>query len=178
MVFDGTNLFLLTTAGPGNTLPAVSHWNGSAWKEVGRADRNGLPYALGLFGGDLYVLGIFESFAGVSTTNIARWNGTEWLHVPRVFALGSSEDSPLALQGTEKFLYAAGHLTPTSEVPSESIARFDGMSWSALDGGVGNPSGLAYVLNMASSAGRVAVIGSFKRAGTNASQNIAIWHEE
>ncbi len=89
---------------------------------------NILIKSLCLIGGSLYVGGIFTSIDGVSLSNIAKWDGTNW------HALGTGADAAvnaLATDGT--YLYAGGSFNSIGGVSSR-LAKWDGSSWSTVGG--------------------------------------------
>lgn len=89
--------------------------------------------------GDLLVGGLFQTIAGVSAQNIARWDGTAWS------PLGSG------INGTVSYLevapngdvIAGGVFTQAGGVAANNIARWDGLAWSPLGTGTYNVRALA-----------------------------------
>jgi hypothetical protein len=82
----------------------------------------------------LYAGGLF-SIPGFAVQNIARWTGTTWTPVGtgtngEVLALHVHDD------GSGPALYAAGSFTVAGSAAAELIAKWNGVSWSALGGGV------------------------------------------
>jgi hypothetical protein len=72
------------TAG-GVSADRIARWNGTAWSPLGTGVSGVIPgvshgvYALSVLpSGDLVAAGTFVTAGGVSTNNIARWNGTAW----------------------------------------------------------------------------------------------------
>lgn len=81
---------LFSTAGNGTDFNIdvnhIAKWNGSVWSPLDTGIQHEFNLhvnALSIYKGDLYVAGIFDSAGGVgNTTNIARWNGNNWLGLP------------------------------------------------------------------------------------------------
>lgn len=114
--------------------PGIAKWNGSAWSGLGTG-LSAFPYpdpigkALLLDNaGNLIVAGQFSSAGGVSTKNIARWNGTAW----SVFGtgLGETDKGVLALS-----LTAAGDVLAASKssivggLLLNELMRWNGSAW-------------------------------------------------
>jgi hypothetical protein len=154
LAVSGNDLYaggsFLTAGGvPAN---CIAKWNGSSWAALG-SGMGGLPpptydvpfiRSLAVLGNDLYAAGSFITAGGTAATNIAKWDGSNWL------ALGSGlgvsfgtypPNSPvcvLAVSGSN--VYAGGWFPMAGEVPANGVAKWDGSSWSALGSGIGNPT--------------------------------------
>ena len=103
---------------------------------------SGIVEALSIFddqgggGPALYAGGGFSSASGVSVSNIAKWDGSSW----SAFASGFS--GPVralwALDGRTggaAALYVGGTFTGAGGILVNSIAKWDGTSWSPLGSG-------------------------------------------
>src|SRR5947207_797535 len=104
--------------------------------------------------------GYFTNAGGVTASYIARWDGSCWS------ALGSGITGPypnvfvLALAVSGDDLYAGGYFTNAGAVPANSIAKWDGSTWSALG------SGMNYTVSaLAVSGSNLYAGGSFSTAG-------------
>jgi hypothetical protein len=69
----------------GQVFHDIAQWNGSNWSALGSgvvedaANVNaGAVYALAVVGNTLYASGSFTNAGGISATNIAQWNGSNW----------------------------------------------------------------------------------------------------
>ncbi len=139
----------ITSAG-GQPVNAIARWDGAAWSAVGQGlIGGGTPWvnALCVFddgsGPALYAGGRFTSAGGVAASRIARWDGASWS------ALGTGMSGPPTSQfaevralgvfddGTGPGLYAGGVFAVAGGQAANSIARWDGASWSALGQGLG-----------------------------------------
>jgi len=147
-IFDegaGATLFAggaFTTAG-GASAPRLARWNGSAWSDVGGGFANGEVLALCSFddgaGEQLYAGGTFTDAGGVPVSYLARWNGSAWSDLPGggangvVFALHVHDD------GRGPALYVGGGFSTAGGITAYNVARFDGATWEAVDGGLDGP---------------------------------------
>ena len=99
--------------------------------------------ALAVSGDNVYAGGSFHSAEGITASNIARWDGTNW----HALAGGVSEwvcgiadcfdDATVrTLAIGPGGLYIGGDLTEVDGMAISSIAKWDGTGWSALGGGL------------------------------------------
>ena len=156
----------------------IARWNGRRWSTLGSGVHdgvNGFINSIAIRGDDLYVGGYF-SFAGDTPANrIARWDGMNWS------ALGSGigdsvDDIVFSLTLDDKGnLYAGGFFDVAGDVPANSIARWDGVSWSTLGKGELNGIYQGYVFALEASGNNLYVGGSFSLAGGSGANNIAKW---
>jgi hypothetical protein len=141
-----TNLYvggMFTFAGD-QTVKRIAKWDGSGWSGLGsgiNADFSSGVNALAVSGNDLYAGGDFSSAGGVGGTHgLAKWNGNSWTNVgiidgyPYISALAVS-GSNLYVGGSFK-VWMAG--TNYVGVHTTNIAKWDGVAWSNLEGGLSN----------------------------------------
>lgn len=144
------------SAGGNPTIRKVAAWNGTSWLPFGNGMGGGTPpttvHALGVWDqdgpgplpGELYAGGEFT----FPTNRIARWTGTVWAPLgsgmnDTVFALAVfDEDGP---GPAPEALYAAGAFTVAGGLPLSHFARWDGTTWSDVDGGV---AGTVYAMTV------------------------------
>lgn len=89
-----------------NNIACLTLTNGNyLWHKLGTGV-NGPVYAITRFNGKLYVAGNFTMAGGVSVSNIATWDGTNWAAVP-LCNTGIIKD----LEVSGGFLYAGGSFT-------------------------------------------------------------------
>lgn len=103
----------------------------------GIAGANGPVYSLATDGqGNVYAGGLFTVIGGVAANRIAKWDGTAWSALGSGVAGGVSVTivRALAVSGTD--LYVGGNFTSAGGVMANSIAKWDGRTWSALGDGV------------------------------------------
>jgi hypothetical protein len=134
-----------TSAG-GAAANHIARWNGSTWSELGSGTSAQRVVALTVFddgsGPALYAGGWFATAGGVAANGIAKWNGSTWS------TLGSGMSGVLNSQvaalvvfddGDGAALYAGGAFTTAGGVPANNIARWNGLTWSALGSGMNDP---------------------------------------
>jgi hypothetical protein len=142
VIFAG-GAFTMTGA---TVINNIARWDGTSWTSVG-SGLNGTIYALTVFDEDgsgpnppaLYAGGFLQVPGAASATNIARWDGTAWTEVDggvdnSVYALTIFDDDGAGPHVPA--LYASGIFTMAGGSDARGIARWNGTSWSALDGGL------------------------------------------
>lgn len=148
----------------------LARWNGTAWADMGA----GFAYVHALAvlpNGDLVVGGEFSRLNSLGN-NVARWDGTTWFDLTQGIGQYGNQNrvSAFAVLGNGD-LIAGGMFYSAGGVPTNSLARWNGTSWSAV---VGLPSG-AFVNSIATLAnGDLAVGGNFGANGP-VSANLARW---
>jgi trimeric autotransporter adhesin len=121
----------------------VARWDGASWHALGAnpagtdgALPTGWVEALAVSGTDLYVGGFFINAAGIAQADfVARWDGASW-HALGANASGSDgalNDWVFSLAVSGSDVYVGGGFTDAADIAqADSIARWDGGSWSAL----------------------------------------------
>jgi trimeric autotransporter adhesin len=165
------------------TADHLARWDGIAWSALGSNGSgdgalNGTVYALAASGPDLFVGGTFENAGGVATADdVARWNGSVWSGLGANATGTDGPLGPLPGEGTNKQVFALAVLGSDVYVggmfldaggvaKADYLARWNGVSWSALgsNGGTGGP--LADVVRALTVSGsNLFVGGSFLDAG-------------
>src|SRR5204863_4915296 len=110
-------------------------------------------------------------------SRVARWDATEWQALvpgqgkrPDNFVNGTIN----ALVAVGGDIYVGGAFTRAGTVNATNIARWNGLTWSSVGGGLTAPySGVVNALAIAG--GYLYVGGSFTRAGNMAANNVARW---
>ncbi len=136
-----------TTAG-GVTANNIAKWDGTSWSAVGSGTNNWIlsmvvwdDYVPGPNPPALYAGGYLTEDGGLPASRVAKWNGTAWSPVSggtsgpgHVYALHvwDDDDSGPNLPA----LYAAGYFTTAGGVAAKNIAKWNGVTWSALGSGV------------------------------------------
>ncbi|MBK7877585.1 MAG: hypothetical protein IPJ77_17995 [Planctomycetes bacterium] len=124
----------------------------------------------------LYAGGAFAIASTVTTSGIARWDGTAWS------ALGPGlNNSALAIEGFDDgaglALYAGGAFTATQGggVALARVGRWNGTSWSAVGGGV-NDQVFALAVYDSGAGPELVAAGVFTVAGGASANRIARWN--
>ena len=152
---------------PAQTAPGDEHWD----YRFGLPGANGAVLAIAAQGNEVYVGGtLITSIGNVATTNIAKWDGQTWT------PLGSGISSPgqaLVMQiafAANGDVYAGGLFTTAGGITATNIARWNGVSWSALGSGVS-----ANVAAVAVNGNLVYVGGGITNAGGVSIKGLACW---
>lgn len=171
-----------------NEIKGVAKLENGQWQPVGNGI-DGLVVTLAhMPDGTLYAGGIFEEEYGMASPNFAVFQDNEWQPVGNGEKTGLSVGQLLDNAGVldikwyEGDLYVAGLFDEIGGVETNGIARWDGVSWHDVDGGLRvedgdyQPAGSSlHVQN-----GNLYVAGQFDRAGSLAqpANNIARWDGE
>ncbi|MHB8520852.1 MAG: beta strand repeat-containing protein [Limisphaerales bacterium] len=162
----GSDVYVTGTFNSASGVAAtnIARWDGAQWHALGSgvvgqgSFGQGVVRAIATDGANIYVGGNFTSAGGVRATNIAKWDGTQWL------ALGAGLDGPVnALAYANGVLYVGGTFTHAGSVQAVEVARWNGNSWSDL--GVGVHGGFGVVSALAVDGPNVYVGGQFLNAG-------------
>jgi len=156
ITMDGSDAYIggrFTQAG-GSSANCIAKWNGSAWSTLGTGIsgtlggeylyRDATVFAVRIFNNNVYAGGYFTTAGSTSANNIAKWNGSSWS------ALGTGLQGEewdydfadweyayvraIAYAGND--LIVGGWFTDAGGVSVESIAKWNGSSWSAMDTGL------------------------------------------
>ncbi len=190
-VFDygkGPVLYVASTSPfspPGLGPATIARWDGSSWSVPGEPPPHGVR-ALCAFddgsGPALYAAGNFAVAGGVHASGIARWNGDEWSAVGSGIGLYDDPyydavwDLAVFDDGRGPALYAAGSFRFAGDRVVNSIARWDGRTWSAVGGGIlsGTVTSLA-VLDPIDAPAVLFAGGYFSHIGGERARNVARW---
>lgn len=180
----------------GVTANGIARWDGAAWSTVGDGsgpldDYFGTPqpgriYALLVRGDKLYVGGDFVAIDGVTAHHVAQWDGVTWSAVGEGMGELDWENkfvpqaTVYALATDGATLYAGGDFKLADGATANSVAQWDGNTWSTLGGGVtltdgnGEPQ-KGTVKALAVHNGALYAGGWFDKAGGKAANHIAVW---
>ena len=151
-VFDGS-LFAGGSfwAADGTAVAGIAEWDGTSWSALNGSSGSGVSggvRALTVYddgtGTALFVGGTFSTAGGITANGMARWDGTAWsaLGDPPAVGVGGQFPRVRSLSvydgGSGPALFAGGEFTTAGGLAANHIARWDGTSWSVLDG----PSGI------------------------------------
>ncbi len=154
----------------------IARWNGSAWSSVGTASESVSALAFDN-SGTLYAGGGFI-INGTNFSGVAKFNGTSWVAVGGEPG-GYGEIHALAFDSSGN-LYAGGYFSGMGSVAANSIAKWNGSTWSALGTGLsfsyaGTLGGPWVDCLVSDAAGNVFVGGLFDGAGGLTARYIALW---
>jgi hypothetical protein len=159
----------------GDFVFGIASWDGTSWSPLtgssgtgvlGGLGTSGTVFAMTVFGGDLIVGGSFLAAGGISTGNIARWDGSEW----STLATGTN-GTVNALTTFSNRLIAGGSFTQAGTTAVSNIAAWNGSTWAPLGNGTNGP-----VNALSTFSNRLIAGGSFTQAGTTAASRIAAWN--
>ena len=163
----------------------VAKWNGSTWSALGSngsgngfLNKKGYSIAAGS-NSSIYVSGNFTDVAGIVGNNyIAKWNGSNWEAIGEHVIDGDQivlKATSLLVDSTSgtDVLYAAGDNLSWVDHEYLAVARWDGTSWSALEGDSAL-DGHAYGLALTPTGALVAV-GDIRLRNESSSAGIAFW---
>lgn len=129
--------------------------------------------ALAAHGADVIVSGRFDRAGPVSAANIARWNGASWSALGNGLggSFGSGGDEVTELASFAGRLVVGGSFFNSGSQYISCLAEWNGVSWSAVGGGVDAPVTAISV----TPDGRVVAGGMFGWAGGLPFDHLALW---
>jgi hypothetical protein len=155
----------------------ITMWNGAAWVSLGTG-MNGAVYSLAEGpDGSIYAGGTFTTAGGVTVNGIAKWDGTAWTALSTGMA-GTAGIGVYALVFDDAGnLYAGGAFDHSGGIVTNMVARWNGVVWSALKGGMTNTLAAAQVTALAYKDGLLYAGGSFDNAGgVDLPESVALWN--
>lgn len=172
---------------------SIARWDGVQWSPLGSGMDGGSVYAMAAYddgsGPALYASGSFTTAGGVLANGIAKWDSKQWSALP-----GGGIDGPVSplIRSLRVFddglsdhpaLYIAGRFASAGGIDAQSIARWDGDTWSAVGQGLHNneqySSTIAWAMEVfddgTGDGPALFAGGDFPFAGNFSSQSIAKW---
>ncbi|HWW00117.1 MAG TPA: hypothetical protein VNZ64_10520 [Candidatus Acidoferrum sp.] len=172
---DGIYVGGLFTAAGKTLVNRIARWDGTNWNDVGGGTMGGTAsanrvLAIAGLGSDVYVGGTFTNVGGFNVSNIAHWDGANWLN------MGVGFDASVGvLAATAGAVYAGGGFTNVTDSFSftvNHIAMWDGFNWYSLGSGV-NPNSTVNAIAVSGSS--VYIGGTFTNASGVTANRIAMW---
>jgi hypothetical protein len=141
-------------------LQGLAVWDGTTWSAPPGGSPTGFVYELVQDGNELLVGGVFDHVGGIAANSVAAYNGTTWralsFTVPKgVYALA---------RGADNQLYAGGAFGDLGN-GAGGIVRWNGTTWTLVDGGLANRDLAGVVTDLALHGGSLYVSGCFQTAG-------------
>jgi hypothetical protein len=177
-----------TGARDGLALPYMGRWDRASWSSMGSA--GGLVYALAVGPNGVYAAGTYYTGSAYGSPFFNRWNGSTWNNMlvfapdTTLFTYPLSDPvgyDAIAIQGNN--VYLGGNIMGftqfdpdvgfESATNCQNIIRFDRVYGWIMGTGV-NGTNMA----MAVMGSKLFVGGTFTRAGTKSSYNIARWNDQ
>ena len=164
----------------------LAYWNAvdQQWYAPGNTV-NGPVFAIGTSGNDVYVGGNFTSAGGLPARSLALWNPitNTWSAVSAgqlegCNVAGSCFTVVNAIAANGADIYVGGNFNTAGGVPVNNVARLNGPTWSAMDGGVTLCPTVGCgteVFALAADGSGVDVGGLFTDAGATTVNNVARW---
>jgi len=158
----------------GQQALGVARWDGHQWSSLGNGIQ-GSAQCMVMIGTDLYVGGSFET-AGTGTANsVAKWDGTAWSGLGGGVRQDTYYGQVSAMaSGPQDQIYIAGQFQTAGGVKANSVAFWDGTSWSALGAGISGDYVYAQALAV-DDAGNVFVGGYFWDSGSGSYDSLKKW---
>jgi trimeric autotransporter adhesin len=151
------------TAAAGVPVHNVAAWNGTVWEPLGAAPGE---WVRDLVVDEHGALWAAANANNVLTATLSKWDGAAWIASPAVN--GEITDAAAVPNG----IVAVGTFTDAGGAGADSVAFFNGTSWSPLGGGT--ISGAATAVAVAQD-GAVCVAGAFDAIDGVTVQNAACW---
>lgn len=126
------------------------------------------------FQGNLYIGGYFVNVNNVSTSRIAKWNGTTWSGVGGGVSNGNPHVNSMAIYHGQLYVAGGFQSAGTSNIPVWYIARWNGTQWDSVGRGT-NFEVMSLVVDTVRDV--LYAAGGFTRAGDTAAYGIAMWND-
>ncbi|MGY3089508.1 hypothetical protein ACVWYF_002556 [Hymenobacter sp. UYAg731] len=154
----------------------VAKWNGTAWSSLSTGTANGVNGYVNALAvastGEVYAGGEFNQAGGVRANFVAKWDGTAWSSLGTGNANGMNGPVFVLAVASSGEVYLSGGFNSAGATYANSIAKWNGTSWSGVGNGLaGAANGLAVA-----STGEVYAGGVFTQAGGMPASCVAKWN--
>jgi hypothetical protein len=178
MVWKGNELYaggIFTNAG-GVLARGIAKWNGTNWAAL-PGNFNGYVFDLAVSGNDLFVGGVFGIGDDTNTYTFAKFDGANWTTFRSIASgcvgfLCTPLVASILVDGPD--IYVGGAFTTMDGVLANSVARWNGSTWTAVDAGLSGTN--VFVEDLVKFGSDIIAGGSFLTAGGVAATNIARWN--
>jgi len=159
----------------GVPVKEIAKWNGTNWSDVGHSmNDGGAVSTLAVYNGNLYAGGMFDTAGGVPVNRIAMWNGTVWSPLDSGITGEATWAVVNSLISYNNELYVGGYFDTVNGKPINSIAKWNGTTWSKVGGSIGVSNG-GSIDAMTIYNNSLYVGGGFDSVGGVYAKNIAMW---
>lgn len=148
----------------------VARWDGTTWSGLNSAIVPNTVSGMALMGSDLYV-STFTT-AAANPAYFSKYNGTTWTALGA--DLGDRGVSSIAVIGTD--VYVAGGFTQAAAITVNRIAKWNGISWSALGNGLPQAPGQIGSVRLGVSGSNLIAVGDFTVASGGPANHAAKWN--
>jgi trimeric autotransporter adhesin len=166
-----------TSAG-GVAADHLASWNGTAWSAVSASTevRGMVNVAVSRPDGAIVVGGQFVQAGGVAANRVARFDGATWSPLGAGVSGGAIGTVYSMANLPNGDLVVGGNFATAGGVPASSIARWNGVAWSALGSGVSSNFLTSVFAMVVLPNGDLIVGGEFTFAGGVVANRIARWN--
>jgi hypothetical protein len=159
----------------GTAANSIARFNGTTWSAVNNFplmssnlnDKNSIS-DIAQYNNELYVCGIFYNPQNPDLSNIAKWDGFNWVRIGNGIEGGITFLSKMIVYKNE--LYVGGYFSQSIYNPGNNIIRWNGTQWHDLQNGTD-----AQIRDMFVHNDILYVCGSFSHAGGISAEYIATW---
>jgi hypothetical protein len=163
------------TSADGVITMNIARWDGLSWSAIGIGFNGPVHAILRTPDGRVIIGGSFLHAGDAHANYVVTWNGTDWLPMgPGMVATHGLPVVTSLASPPELDVVAGGRFTQTGSGPASRVARWNGIGWESIGGGV---SGFVNAM-MTEESGDLIVCGSFLSAGGVPARNIARWNGE
>ncbi len=173
-------LAVIFSSAGGQVANLIAQWNGTSWQGLGTGIVSAnpayyqAPYvsSLMLYNGNLIAAGNFQIAGGITSNNIALWNGSTWKSMGGGTDLGyAGEHTVNALAVYNGNLIVGGQFQTIGGASVPFLAQWNGSVWSSLGGRCNSQVSGFTVYN-----GNLIVQGAFDTIGGIPANRIAEWN--
>ncbi len=171
---------------------SIGKWNGNSWAAVVPEDSfySVSIECMTVYNGNLYAAGAYYQIGGGGVAEffrITKWNGYTWtnfLTIPAGYTPDGALGNILSMTVYNGELYIAGNFTGVDTIQASQIAKWNGVSWSAVGSGINfesYPYGIdgsyyTFVKSLQVYNGALYATGGFTHCGEIQTQSIANWN--